>query len=177
MKPTTKNITLPKPLEHQQPILADPARFKLLACGRRWGKTILSLIAMILGHGPDRMRRGALSGGNVWYIAPNFGMAVDTWRLLKRTLGYVAAEKTEQSDAARPSGWRSNHDQIRGQSGLASRAGLDGAVLDEAAFLDPRVWYEAIRPALADRLGWAILISTPQGHNWFYRQFRDAQIR
>ena len=32
---------------------------------------------------------------------------------------------------------------------------LDGIVLDEYADMDPRVWSEIIRPALADRQGWA----------------------
>ena len=31
---------------------------------------------------------------------------------------------------------------------------LDGVVLDEYADMDPRVWSEIIRPALADREGW-----------------------
>ena len=40
---------------------------------------------------------------------------------------------------------------------------LDGVVLDEYADMDPRVWSEVIRPALADRAGWAVFIGTPQG--------------
>ena len=40
---------------------------------------------------------------------------------------------------------------------------LDGVVLDEYADMDPRVWSEIIRPALADRQGWAVFIGTPEG--------------
>jgi len=49
--------------------------------------------------------------------------------------------------------------------------GLDGVVIDEAAFVKPEVWNEAIRPALSDKNGWALLISTPFGKNWFYEIF------
>ncbi len=46
---------------------------------------------------------------------------------------------------------------------------LDGVVLDEYADMDPRVWSEVIRPALADRGGWAVFIGTPKGRNAFYQ--------
>ena len=46
---------------------------------------------------------------------------------------------------------------------------LAGVVLDEAAFMESEVWFEVIRPALADKQGWALFISTPDGTaSWFY---------
>src|SRR5258707_11883486 len=52
---------------------------------------------------------------------------------------------------------------------------LDGVVLDEFADMDPRVWSEIIRPALADRKGWAVFIGTPKGRNAFFELCRRAQ--
>ena len=52
---------------------------------------------------------------------------------------------------------------------------LDGIVLDEHADMDPRVWPEVIRPALADRQGWAVFIGTPKGRNGFFEMWRRAQ--
>jgi hypothetical protein len=52
---------------------------------------------------------------------------------------------------------------------------LDGIVLDEYADMDPRVWSEIIRPALADRQGWAVFIGTPKGRNAFFELWRRAQ--
>jgi hypothetical protein len=52
---------------------------------------------------------------------------------------------------------------------------LDGVVLDEYAECDPRVWGEVVRPALSDRLGWAIFIGTPKGSNHFYEIYKKAQ--
>ena len=46
---------------------------------------------------------------------------------------------------------------------------LAGVVLDEAAFMDSAVWFEVLRPALADKQGWALFISTPDGTaSWFF---------
>ena len=52
---------------------------------------------------------------------------------------------------------------------------LDGVVLDEYALIDPRLWPEVIRPALADREGAAVFIGTPRGRDAFYRIWREAQ--
>jgi phage terminase large subunit len=52
---------------------------------------------------------------------------------------------------------------------------LDGIVLDEYADMDPRVWSEVIRPALADRGGWAVFIGTPKGRSAFFELWRRAQ--
>jgi phage terminase large subunit len=52
---------------------------------------------------------------------------------------------------------------------------LDGIVLDEFADMDPRVWSEIIRPALADRQGWAVFIGTPKGRNAFFELWRRSQ--
>ena len=52
---------------------------------------------------------------------------------------------------------------------------LDGIVLDEYADMDPRMWSEIIRPALADRQGWAVFIGTPKGRNAFFELWRRAQ--
>jgi len=57
-----------------------------------------------------------------------------------------------------------NPDNLRGE-------GLDGVILDECAMLKPEVWNEVVRPALSDKQGWALFISTPKGKNWFYELF------
>jgi len=61
-----------------------------------------------------------------------------------------------------------NPDALRGQY-------FDGVVLDEFADMRPRVWAEVIRPALADRNGWAVFIGTPKGHNAFYDIYQAAR--
>jgi hypothetical protein len=54
-----------------------------------------------------------------------------------------------------------NPDNIRGY-------GFQGIVVDEAAMISPDVWNYVLRPTIAQTLGWAVFVSTPKGHNWFY---------
>ncbi len=61
-----------------------------------------------------------------------------------------------------------NADRLRGLY-------FDGVVLDEYAQMHPRVWSEVVRPALADRTGWALFIGTPMGRNGFCDLFEGAQ--
>lgn len=165
----------------------DNHRFKIIVAGRRWGKTVLGLIAVLGGHGDQRQRKGALQGGKIWWIAPTYGIASYIWQELKQALkelqdaeGY---DKREDERTIRLPGGGSvtvksadNPDSLRG-------VGLDGICFDEAAYMDEETWTMALRPALADRQGWAIFISTPKmddvdkkkGIEWFKRLYLEAE--
>jgi hypothetical protein len=52
--------------------------------------------------------------------------------------------------------------------------GLDLVVIDECAYVSEAAWAEALRPALSDRMGNAIFISTPKRRNWFFRLFQNG---
>ena len=149
-------------------------RFSVLVCHRRFGKTVLSvnrLIAAALSTDrPDW--RGA-------YIAPYCKQAKTVvWDYLKRYCGPDSgvearfSESELRADLANGARIRllgaNDPDSLRGVY-------LDGAVFDEMAQMPLRVWSEVIRPALADRKGWALFIGTPQGRNVFYDLFRRAQ--
>ncbi len=168
-------VRVPTPLPHQQEVLDSPARWKVVIAGRRYGKTLLSLIACVAGHGgPGRPLKGAVHGGNIWWVAPTFGQASDVWRELKWSLQGAWVDKSEtERRILLPGGGAvtvkssDNPDLLRG-------AGLDGLVLDEAALCVPETWGQALRPALADRKGWALLVSTPKGQNWLWEVFEQA---
>ena len=54
-------ILLPEPRAPQRDVLRHPARLTVVVCGRRWGKSLAGLIAVIEGHGPKEQGfRGAL---------------------------------------------------------------------------------------------------------------------
>ncbi|MCU0465060.1 MAG: terminase large subunit [Anaerolineae bacterium] len=132
---------------------------KVLACGRRFGKTELGKLLMI---------ERAVRGGQCWWLAPTYGMAGQVWRDLRRTLAPLRPDiDTDDRRMTLPGGGmiavRSAHtpDRLRG-------AGLDFAVLDEAAFMPDSVWPEVIRPMLLDRRGGAAFLSTPYGFNGFW---------
>jgi len=130
-----------------------------VACGRRFGKTETGKILLI---------ERALMGKVGWWISPTFRMADDVWRSLKIALDGAICDKNEEMRRIDLRGGgviivRSGHDPdaLRG-------SGLDIAVLDEAAYLNPSVWTASIRPALSDRRGEALFLSTPRGKNWFW---------
>lgn len=167
-------------MTHQIRVLRSPARFKALVCGRRWGKTALGLMAAVLGHGPTPGDlRGAMDGGNIWWVAPTYPQIVSSgiWRDLKRSCRQAAVRISEVDRTIELSGGGTitvksadNEESLRG-------GGLDGVVMDEAAFIKPEVFTDVIRPALSDKRGWALFPSTPNGKNWFYKLFTDARQR
>lgn len=61
-----------------------------------------------------------------------------------------------------------NYDAMRGMY-------FDGIILDEYAQMSPAAWQTVIRPALADRQGWAIFIGTPMGRNAFWEVYDQAK--
>lgn len=173
---TMRTIRLPRPLPHQIPVLTDPSRFKVVVCGRRWGKTASGLLMTVQGHGQfPGQRKGALDGGHIWWVAPTYKVAIEIWRDLKRACcdGWASkneVDKTIEFDSGGRISVRSadNPESLRG-------AGLDGLVLDEAASIKGDVWTQALRPALSDKRGWSVHIGTPKGFNWLYDEFNEAE--
>ena len=46
--------------------------------------------------------------------------------------------------------------------------GLSGVIMAEAAKLKESTWSKYIRPTLADFIGWSLFPTTPEGKNWLY---------
>ncbi|MCY4527046.1 MAG: hypothetical protein OXB89_10630, partial [Anaerolineaceae bacterium] len=153
-----------RPHPGQRQILASPARYSVVACGRRFGKTELGKLALVCRF---------LQGARCWWLAPTLQMADQVWRDLKQTLAPLpearVSEGAQRIDL--PGGAllaiRSTHhaDHLRG-------AGLDFAVLDEAAFMEDSVWPEVVRPMLLERRGGALFLSSPNGRNWFWQLYQ-----
>lgn len=153
---------LPEPHEGQRQVHDCPARIRVLACGRRWGKSTLAL--------REAAQAAETPGARVWYVAPTFRMVDLHWRALRAALPHGFAGDVSETDRRIdcPNGaeisFRSadNPDHLRG-------AGLDLLVVDEAAFIPNggAVLAEALRPTLTDRRGRALIISTPRGRDWF----------
>ena len=150
-------------------MLDSPTRFKVVACGRRWGKTELGKTAIVQAALQRRQQ--------TWWLAPTYLMASQVWRDVKTSLRQLRGLEISESERRLdlPDGGmiavRSAHnpDSLRG-------AGLDLAVLDEAAYIDRRVWAEIVRPMLATSRGGALFLSTPFGRNWFWELFRIGML-
>jgi hypothetical protein len=163
-------ITLPRPHAKQREIIHHPARFKVVACGRRFGKTTLGI---------DVLTRAALSQPRPYaYFAPTYKMLAEVWRAFNAALAPVIFKRSEQEKrlelitGGAIDFWSLDHaDAIRGRA-------YAGIVIDEAAMLKQGagIWESVLSPLLADHSGWAYFLSTPRGRlNWFYDLFSKGQ--
>ena len=139
-------------------------RFRVLVAGRRFGKSYLSCIELL-------KRAIAKPGETFFYCAPTYRMAKDiAWKALKKLVPKVWIESKNETDL-RLDLINGSSIELKGTENAMALRGrsLSGVVLDEAAFMSSEVWFEVIRPALADKQGWALFISTPDGTaSWFY---------
>lgn len=132
-------------------------------------------MATLKGHGAYRgHRRGAIDGGNIWWVAPTYKVASKIWRDLKRATKDAWVSKNEVERRIELPGGGSVTVWSADDPDTLVGDGIDGVVIDEAAKVPEIAWGESIRPALADRLGWAIFIGTPKGQNWFKSLFDVA---
>jgi len=60
------------------------------------------------------------------------------------------------------------------QGGAGRGGGYNWGVVDEASRVPKDAWESDLRPALADRRGPALIISTPKGLNWFYDIYQQG---
>jgi predicted phage terminase large subunit-like protein len=162
-------INLPKLHARQSEILADETRYRVLCCGRRWGKTRLAAVAAA---------SAALRGGRVWWLAPTYQTSLIGFRLVKGMVSAIPGVECRDGDRSirllGGSIWFKSADS--GDGGLRGE-GLDLVIFDEAAFCPREAWEQQIRPALADRKGRAIFISTPNREgDWFHEAFMRGQL-
>lgn len=172
----------------QMQIHESPARYKALACGRRYGKTTFGgndvTVALLDPHHP----------GHYWIVAPKYTLGEKEFRIVydnlfkKLRLGQSARYKIrksyniKQGDMVIEMPWGSllevksaqHQDTLLGD-------GLAGVIMAEAARHTTDTWEQYVRPALSDvsstgDRGWAIFTSTPRGYNWFQGLWMMGQI-
>lgn len=163
----TVTVQLPKLSRPQADVLFDSHRYRVVAACRRWGKTYLGVVACL---------DAAIDGKAAWWVAPSYPIAEIGWREIRGLVRQIPGHKFEEVDriARLPGGgWIQvksalDPDSLRGE-------GLDLVVLDEAAFMAEEAWMAALRPALADKQGLALFISSSNGPNWFHKLYLRGQ--
>src|SRR3990167_1357292 len=152
----------------QKIVASDNHRFRVVNCGRRWGKTTLAILEMVA--------KGVFkSDSKICYIAPTYQQARDiAWEELKKITVPVALKANESrlevsiktkdggSSLISLRGWESV-ETLRGQK-------FNFIVIDEIASMRNfwSNWQEVLRPTLTDYKGEVLFISTPKGFNHFY---------
>lgn len=178
---TTKRVILPyepRPIWEQEihPGL-ESHRFSVLVCHRRFGKTVGAVNHIIKQAVKSHKRAPQYA-----YIAPFQTQAIMVaWGFLKYYTSPIPGIKVNNSShyVELPSRFpdspgariyimgADNPDALRGMY-------LDGVILDEYGQIKENLWGEIIRPALADRKGWAVFVGTPKGQNGFFQKYQEA---
>ena len=159
----------------QKKIVQSKARFRVVNCGRRFGKTTLAILELVGAAVADNDRRVA-------YIANTYQQARDiAWRELKELTRTIAKEINETrleievytqnggTSLIWLRGWESV-DTLRGQR-------FNFLVIDEVAMMRnfEENWQEVLRPTLTDFKGEVLFLSTPKGYNHWYDLYETAK--
>ena len=154
-------------LPWQQEVFKDTTRFKVVAAGRRCGKSRMAAVTLLI----EGLK--CPQGSAVLYVSPTMGQSRQIiWDLLL-DLGreVIQSSHVNNLDITLINGARiyvrgaDRPDTLRGVS-------LTYAVLDEVADIKPEAWEQVIRASLSDKRGRALFIGTPKGRNWFWDTFK-----
>jgi phage terminase large subunit-like protein len=154
-------------LPWQQEVFKDQTRFKVVAAGRRCGKSRMAAVTLLI----EGLK--CPQGSAVLYVSPTMGQSRQIiWDLLLDLGGEVIQNShVNNLDITLINGARiyvrgaDRPDTLRGVS-------LTYAVLDEVADIKPEAWEQVIRASLSDKKGRALFIGTPKGRNWFHDTFK-----
>ena len=158
-------------------VFNDPARFKVVAAGRRFGKSYLARVMLLIEGLKENNSAGySLRGRAVYYIAPTFEQAKRImWGELKEMGRPVIDSTLENQGIIRLVNGREIHLKGADRPDTLRGVGLSYVVMDEYAFMKPEVWEYIIRPTLADCKGEALFIGTPEGKNHFYDLYEETR--
>ena len=177
------------PHQGQVPIHASAARMKVVAAGRRFGKSMIGGNELV----PEALRTYSVGDAlkeqgqrrEFWIVGPEYSDSEKEFRILYNGLTRLEVPFDKPGTYNNPESgdmhislW-SGAFQVHAKSAKYPDSlvgeGLSGVILAEAAKLKERIWTKYIRPTLADFKGWALMPSTPEGKNWFYRMWQRGQ--
>jgi phage terminase large subunit-like protein len=160
MPTQTIRLTLPRPHEAQQQILAEARRWNVVCAGRRFGKT---------AFGVDRCSAVLLKGQPVGWFAPTYKVLSEGWRDVCRALKPVTKAKNDADHRLEliTGGVLEMWSLVDKDAGRSRH--YASVFVDEGAMVPDllTIWDESIRATLVDLAGDAWFFSTPKGKNAF----------
>lgn len=156
-------------LSWQQQVWSDESRFKVVAAGRRTGKSRLAAYLLLF-------KALSTDKGHIFYVAPTQGQARDImWNLLLELGNEVI--KNAHVNNMQITLTNNIIISLKGADRPETMRGISlfYLVLDEYADMKPEVWETILRPALTDLKGGCLFIGTPIGRNHFYELYKQAQ--
>jgi hypothetical protein len=162
------------------------ARYKIPACGRRFGKSNMAAAELFVNPRANLFEPNKL----FWIAGPKYTHGAKEFRYLRAMLRKLPGRKPgkslwdecpskafnmKQGDMHVELPWDTQIIVVSAQhkDNLIGE-GVDGVILSESARMDSDIWPEYIQPTLTDHAPntWAIFPSTPQGYNWFHNEFQ-----
>ena len=117
----------------------------------------------------------ALVGCRILWAAPTYKQCRVGWDEMYHACGKVAQFRIGQMQIRFPmSGGTITFESLDDYKNVRS-LGADGVIMDEAGYCPEGAYYEVIRPLISDTLGWELMIGTPFGRNWFWREWMAAK--
>lgn len=177
------------PHKGQLPIVTSPARFRVASAGRRFGKSDIGGHEVVPEVFTTFAMRSYLEDvgkrREFWIVGPEYSDAEKEFRVAYDTMRRLDLPFDRPGTYNDPHGGDMNVSLWGGRFLLSAKSakypgtlvgeGLSGVVMAEAAKIREVVWTRFLRPTLADYRGWATMMSTPEGRNWFYRAWQNGQ--
>lgn len=150
-------------------ILNHPARFKVIVAGRRWGKTVLSLMYLL--------KDAFEAGERRWFITPTYRQGkMIVFPVLRQMFTEFTGAKLNESEMS-VSFNNGAELSVKGADNQHNLRGVEltKVVMDEMAYIKPNVWDEIVFPMLATTQGEALFIGTPSGYDIMYDMYIQGQ--
>jgi phage terminase large subunit-like protein len=150
----------------QAEVYLDKSRFKVMVCGRRFGKTVLCLIEILsqaLGK-PNQV---------IWYVAPTYKQAKRLmWDELKKQVPEKFVKKTYEVELRMilKNGSEISLFGVDKPDGLRGSK-LDLLCMDEYQDFRPGIFEMVLYPTLADKRGRVVVAGTPKSYNLLYELY------
>jgi hypothetical protein len=155
---TNRNIALGIPTLHPDQVKAHElkGRFKVVRCGRRWGKT---------EYGITVAASDAANGKYVGWFAPEYKFIAETYRALAAMLDPIKKAASKDGVYTTQTGGRIDFWSLENELAGRSRK-YHRIIIDEGAFTKPKtidIWRKNLRPTLLDYRGKALVLSNTNG--------------
>jgi len=150
-------------------IIKHQARTKVLVAGRRWGKSIFSIIWLL----EKKIEPGSVR----WFVGPTYRqMKTVIWPLLRSALRQWEGAKINESELSikLPNGAEIALKGAEQENNLRG-SGLDMVVMEEFSYIKPHVYEEIIYPMLTTTQGETLFIGTPNSFDHLYDYYLRGQ--
>lgn len=158
------------PHSKQRLIAESNKRFKVIVAGRRFGKSYYAALYEII---PMLLKKNK----KVWIVAPTYELASrifnEILKYINNLPNFIIYSSTKDMEIITISG-----SSLKGKSAKSPNSllgeGIDLLVIDECANIPDVIYYSYLRPALSDRFGKGVFISSPKSKNWFYKLYENS---